>query len=133
MGVGEVGCAFRSRQGSVRGDWKMNHFILGADVPLQVRKAQNLPRELQEAVRARCLTIRELKACYLLDARRPDTGATALLVALSLDDEEQMQHAADTLWTVLSGFPSIGTNAYVLSATSLGDSISGGEFYIRQN
>jgi hypothetical protein len=106
---------------------------LDSDVTLQFRRAQEVDPELAHAVRQVCEQCRHLAACYLLDARRPDTGEMALIIALTVDNEEQnMDEIGQQFQAMLRQFPAQAPRTFIMSSLSFVESYAGAEFYSRR-
>ena len=106
---------------------------LESDVSLQFRGAQEVDPELAHAVRQVCEQCRHLAACYLLDARRPDTREMALIIALTVDNEEQnMDEIAQKFQAMLRQFPTQAPRTFIMSSSSFVESYAGAEIYERQ-
>jgi hypothetical protein len=106
---------------------------LESDVPLQCRRAQEVDPEFARAVQRVCEQCRQVSACYLLDARRPDTGEMALIIALTVDDEAQdMYVAAQRFQAMLHQFPAQAPKTFIMSSSSFVESYAGAELYSRR-
>ncbi len=107
--------------------------VLTEDTPLQTRRARSIDPLLRSSIRAACEAVPEIAACYLLDARRPDTkDETMLLIFLQVDGEpESMDRVAEAFWAVLPDIPDRRGRMYVRSATDLPARYAGSEFYKR--
>jgi hypothetical protein len=106
---------------------------LESDITLQFRLAEEVDSELARAVQRVCEQCRQVSACYLLDARRPDTGEMALIIALTVDDEAQdMDVAAHQVQTILRQFPAQAPKTFIMSSASFVESYAGAEFYSRE-
>jgi hypothetical protein len=108
-------------------------FVLSADVTIQTRRAQNLSPSLKTAIRKLCESNPSIVACFVLDARRPDTGAVALLVAVTLESgEAEMDSIATQFQAMLRQFPEQAKSAFLTSSRQFVDQYAGSEFYVRQ-
>jgi len=106
---------------------------LESDVLLQFRRAQEIDPELAHAVRQVCEQSHHLAACYLLDARRPDTREIALIIALAVDNEEQnMDEITQQFQAMLRQFPTQAPRTFIMSSSSFVESYAGAEFYERR-
>jgi len=108
--------------------------VLSKPITIQTRRAQDVDGSLAGILRQVCTDTPTIAACHLLDSRRVETGQTALLVALVLDDEMFFETAA-------LGFPKAfeqfkpPPEIWIISATSMAESIEryrGTEFYVRE-
>jgi UTP-glucose-1-phosphate uridylyltransferase len=106
-------------------------YVLGSDVMLQTRRAQAVDVQLANAIRRTCQEIPELVACYLLDARRPETGEMALIIATTLDDAARMDSVAEEFQTMLRQFPSEASKTYIMLSGKFARDYAGAEFYVR--
>ena len=108
-------------------------FALTSEVTIQTRRAQAVDAQLAAAVRRTCEAIPQLAACYLLDARKPETGETALIIATTLDDEAaHFDSVAQRFQAMLRQFPSQATNTYIMSSARFAPNYAGAEFYVRR-
>lgn len=106
---------------------------LDSDVSLQVRRAQEIDPEFARAVRGVCEQCSQVAVCYLLDARRPDTGEMALMIALTIDDEEQnMGEIVQQFQAMLRQFPAQAPMTFIMSSSSFVESYTEAEFYSRR-
>ena len=107
---------------------------LTSDVSLQCRRAQEVDPELAHAVRRVCEQCRHLAACYLLDARRPDTGDMALIIALTVDDDDEryIDEIGQQFQAMLRQFPTQAPRTFIMSSASFVEGYAGTEFYERR-
>jgi hypothetical protein len=107
-------------------------FVLTSEVPIQTRRAQAVDADLAAAIRGYCESIPYIIACYLLDARKPDTDEIVLLIAVTLDDE-----AAHLVWVgqqfqaMLQRFPAQAGKTFITGSVEFAQSYAGTEFYVR--
>jgi hypothetical protein len=107
-------------------------FALTSEVMIQTRRAQAVDARLAEAVRRTCVASEYIAACYLLDARKPETGEMALIIALTLDDEAaRMDLVAQQFQTMLREFPAQASNTFIMSSARFAHDYAGAEFYVR--
>jgi hypothetical protein len=108
------GCTFTAQR-----RWVLNNDVkhLKLALTIQTRRAQHVDASLRDAIRAACTRSPRISACYLLDSRRPDSGTTALRVAVVLDDEQQcehddqqLQHAIQSLLDAFKKIPAAARN-----------------------
>ena len=110
----------------------LGKFSLTSEVTLQTRRAQAVDSQLAAAIRRTCEAIPQLAACYLLDARKPETGDTALIIAVTLADEAaHMDSAAQQFQTMLRQFPTHASKTYIMSSARFAHDYAGSEFYVR--
>ena len=108
--------------------------VLTSDVTFQTRRAQAVDAEFAEAVRSTCMASEHIAACYLLDARKPETGEMVLIVALTLDDEAAgLDSVALKFQTMLHQFPAQAGKTYLMSSAGFAHDYAGAEFYVRQS
>jgi hypothetical protein len=108
-------------------------FALASDVALQTRRAQAVDAQLAGAIRRTCEGIPQLAACYLLDARKPETAETALLIAVTLDDEAaHMDLVAQQFQAMLRQFPTHASKTFIMSSAQFVHNYAGAEFYVKQ-
>jgi hypothetical protein len=108
-------------------------FELTSDVTIQARRAQAVDAQLAEAVRGTCAASEHISACYLLDARKPETGEIALIVAVTLDDEAaHMDLVAQQFQAMLRQFPAHASKTWIMSSARFAHDYAGAEFYVRQ-
>lgn len=106
---------------------------LDSDVSLQVCKAQEVDPEFARAVQRVCEQGSQVAVCYLLDARRPDLGETALIIALTVDNEDQnMDEITQQFQAMLRQFPTQAQRTFIMSSSSLVDAHADAEFYSRR-
>ncbi|PYS82582.1 MAG: hypothetical protein DMF70_07840 [Acidobacteria bacterium] len=107
---------------------------LRSDVSLQFRRAQEVDPELAHSVRQVCEQCRHIAACYLLDARRPDTREMALIIALTVDDDDEryMDEIVQQFQAMLRQFPAQAPRTFIMSASSFAESYADAEFYSRR-
>jgi hypothetical protein len=61
----------------MKNDKSSNHVhTLSKEIPVQIRRAQHVGLELENAIRGACRRSPAVSACYLLDTRRKDNGKT---------------------------------------------------------
>ncbi len=107
-------------------------FELATEVTIQTRRAQAVDGQLAAAVRRTCEASQHITACYLLDTRKPETGETALIIALTLDDEAgRMDPVAQEFQVMLRQFPSQASKTYTMSSAGFIHDYAGSEFYVR--
>ena len=110
-----------------------NKFVLTSEVTLQTRRAQAVDAQFAAAVRRTCKATPQLAACYLLDARKPETRETALVIAVTLDDEAaHMDSVAQQFQAMLREFPIQAPKTVIMSSASFIDRHTGTEFYTRE-
>jgi hypothetical protein len=108
-------------------------FVLTSETTIQTRRAQTVDAELATAIRGYCESIPYIIACYLLDARKPDTEEIVLIIAVTLDDE-----AAHLVWVgqqfqaMLQRFPAQAGKTFIKGSGELTDRHAGTEFYVRR-
>ena len=108
-------------------------FVLTSEVTLQTRRAQAVDAQLAAAIRRTCEASPQLVACYLLDARKPETGETALIIAVTLTDEvADMDSVGQQFQAMLRQFPSHASKTYIMSSVRFAHDYAGAEFYVRQ-
>lgn len=108
-------------------------FGLDSDVALQFRSARDVDASLAEEIRRVCEHCRQIAACYLLDARRPDTGEMAVIIAVTVDDEtENMDSVAQQFQAMLRQFPAQLPSTFIMSSASFIESYADAEFYSRR-
>lgn len=108
-------------------------FTLTSDVKLQTRRAQAVDTELAETIRRTCNGIPQLSAYYLLDARKPETQETALIIAVTLDDEAaQMDFVAQQFQAMLRKFLTQASKIFLMSSAQFAHKYAGAEFYVRK-
>ena len=107
---------------------------LESDVRLQCRRAQEVDPDLARAVRQVCEQCSHLAACYILDARRPDTGDMALIIALTVDDDDErhIDEIGQQFQAMLRQFPTQAPKTFIMSSSSFVESYAGAEFYERR-
>jgi hypothetical protein len=106
---------------------------LDSDVTLQFRRAQDVDAHFADGVRKVCERCRQIAACYLLDARRPDTGEMAVIIAVTVDNEaENMGTVAQQFQAMLRQAPAPLPSTFIMSSSSFIESYGGAEFYSRQ-
>lgn len=107
-------------------------FSLSADVPLQTRRAQAVEKSLSEAILGVCRASQEIAACYLLDARKPNTEEIGLIIALTVSDEpHQMDQLAQRFQSMLREFPEQARKTVIMSSATFLAAYEGTEFYSR--
>ena len=78
-----------------------------------------------------CEANRQIIACYLLDARKLDSGEIDLIIALTLDDEAaHIGLVALQFQAMLGLFPVLGPKTFIMSSTAFTEKYKGAEFYI---
>jgi hypothetical protein len=108
-------------------------FALTSKVTLQTRRAQAVDAQLATAIRRTCEASPQLAACYLLDARKPETGEMALIIAVTLADEAaDMDSIAQQFQAMLRQFPTHASKTYIMSSARFARDYAGAEFYVRQ-
>lgn len=105
--------------------------VLESNVTIQTRRAQAVEAQLATAIRRTCQEIPELAACYLLDARQPETGTTALIIAITIDEPARMDSIGEQFQRMLRQFPSHAGKTYIMSSDKFAAEYAGAEFYIR--
>src|SRR5260370_39068443 len=106
---------------------------LDSDVTLQFCLTEEVDPELAHAVQRVCEQCRQVSACYLLDARRPDTRETALIIALTVDDEAQdMDVAARQGQAILRQFAAQAPKTFIIASSSFLETYAGTELYSRR-
>jgi hypothetical protein len=105
--------------------------VLESNLTIQTRRAQAVDAQLATAIRRTCQEIPALAACYLLDAREPETGKTALIIATTLDEPARMDSVGERFQTMLRQFPSHAGKTYIMSSDNFAAEYAGAEFYIR--
>jgi hypothetical protein len=106
-------------------------FALKAEVAVQTRKAQAVDGKLAAAIKKVCEANRQIIACYLLDARKPDSGEMDFIIALTLDDEAaHMDLVALQFQAMLRQFPVFGPKTFIMSSAAFAEKYEGAEFYI---
>lgn len=107
-------------------------FTLSSDVPIQFRRAQNVPDELARFIRQACTNCREIACCYLLDVRRTGRNDMALFVVVKVDQSSQFAVAARVIQDALAKTKS--SEVYIVQNKSfpeLEERHKGKEFYVR--
>ena len=118
--------------GKERGAQVPGRLVLTSEVTIQTRSAQAVDTQLTAAIRHTCEEIPQLAACYLLDARKPETGEVALIIAATLDDEAaHMDSVAQQFQTMLRQFPAQAGMTYIMSSARFIHEYAGSEFYVR--
>jgi hypothetical protein len=108
-------------------------FALQSDVTIQTRRAQAVDEQLAAAVKNVCEANPQIIACYLLDARKPESGEMTLLIALTFDDEAaQMDLAGLQFQAMLRQFPVFAPKTFIMSSRAFVKKYKGAEFYVRQ-
>lgn len=107
-------------------------FIFLSDDTWQFRKALSIDAAFADAVRRVCRSNDLIRACYLLDARKQEGGEAKLVLALSVKDEgKHLQAVAAQFQDMLREFPTIASNAAIMSAKRFEQAYAGAEFYKR--
>jgi hypothetical protein len=107
-------------------------FVLKSAVTIQTRRAQAVDPLLAAAIRRTCEASQHIAACYLLDARKPDTGETGLIIAMTLDDEAaHLDLVTLEFQAMLRQFPAQALMTVIMSSASFTE-YAGSEFYIRE-
>jgi hypothetical protein len=107
--------------------------VLSKNVPIETRRAQNLSPPLQAALLKLCEGNSSILSCFVLDARRPDAEAIALIVAVTLKGgQAEMDSIATQFEAMFREFPEQAENALVMSSDNFRDRYAGSEFYVRQ-
>jgi hypothetical protein len=111
----------------------VNKFILQSDEMIQTRRAQTVDPQLAGAIRQACTANSNVIACYLLDARKPNTNDIVLIIAVTVEDEtKNIDLVAQQLWEMLQRFPTYLSKTFIMSSVNFRDRYFGSEFYIRQ-
>ncbi|MEW6159663.1 MAG: hypothetical protein AB1813_19715 [Verrucomicrobiota bacterium] len=108
--------------------------VVGSEVAIQTRRAQAVDPRLAAEIRRVCEACACIAACYLLDARRPATGETALLIATTLDGgSADMDAVAQQFQAMLRQFPAQAARTYIMSSAGFVATYAGSEFYVRRS
>ena len=102
-------------------------------VEVQTRRAQAVDPQLAGAIRSACQSNRCIAACYLLDARKPETEEIVLFIAVTVDDEAaHMDSVAQQFQTMLRQFPIQAPKTFIMSSAGFIERHAGTEFYTRE-
>lgn len=108
-------------------------FVLTSQTAIQTRRAQAVDAELATAIRGYCESIPYIIACYLLDARKPDTEEIVLIIAVTLEDEAaQLVWVGQQFQAMLQRFPSHASKTFITGSSQLAQGYAGTEFYVRR-
>ena len=111
---------------------QVNKFALQWDVTMQTRKAQAVDPQFAEAIGQVLRVNNKVIACYLLDARKPNSEEIIQIIALTVEDEaKDLDIVAQQLWEMLQKFPDHVTKTFMMSSVNFRDRYVGSEFYIR--
>lgn len=111
---------------------QVNKFTLQSDITIQTRRAQAVDPQFAEAIRQVLRANNKVIACYLLDARKPNSEEITQIIALTVEDEaENLDVVSQQLWEMLQKFPSRATKTFMMSSVNFKDRYFGSEFYIR--
>jgi len=111
----------------------LGKFLLTADTTFQFRRAQGLDARLAKEIRSVCEASEQINACYLLDARKPDTEEMVLIIAVTLDEEAKyMDLVAQQFQAILQQFPIYSSKTFIMSSASFIDRYAGTEFYAKK-
>jgi len=109
-------------------------FALQSDVEIQTRRAQSVDPQFAEAIRDVLKENNKVIACYLLDARKPDSEEMIQIIALTVeDDEKDIDFVSQQLWEMLQKFPDHVATTFMMSSVSFEEQYSGSEFYVRNS
>ena len=112
---------------------QVNRFTLQSDITIQTRRAQAVEPQFADAIRQVLKMNHKVIACYLLDARKPDTEEIIQIVALTIEDEiNNIDIVAQQLWEMLQKFPDRTLKTFMMSSVNFRDRYLGSEFYIRR-
>ena len=108
---------------------------LQSDVEIQTRRAQSVNPQFAEAIREVLKTNNEVIACYLLDARKPDSDEIIQIIALTVENEaKDIDFVSQKLWEMmLEKFPDRVATTYIMSSATFKERYSGFEFYVRSS
>jgi|SRR5262245_1675447 len=111
----------------------MVQLVLTEGVPVQTRRAQNLSPSLRAALLKFCEGNSSILSCFVLDARRPDWEAIALIIAVTLKGgQAEIDSIAAPFEAMLQEFPERAGNTFLMSSENFCDRYVGSEFYVRQ-
>ncbi len=112
---------------------QVNRFTLQSDITIQARRAQAVEPQFADAIRQVLKMNNKVIACYLLDARKPDSENIIQIIALTIEDEiNNIDVIAQQLWEMLQKFPDRALKTFVMSSVNFRDTYFGSEFYIRR-
>ena len=107
-------------------------FALNSDVTLQTRRAQSVNPQLADAIQCTCEANQQIVACYLLDARKPETGEIGFIIAVTLAAKtESLDSVAQQFQEMLRHFPIQARNTIIMSSEIFTDRHAGTEFYAK--
>ena len=107
-------------------------FVLTSETKIQTRRAQAVDADLATAIRGYCESIPYIVACYLLDARKPDTEEIVLIIAVTLEDEAaQFAWVGQQFQAMLQRFPAHASKTFITGSAEFAEGYAGTEFYVR--
>ena len=104
--------------------------VVPADCKIQTRRAQTVCEDLSSAIRCVCLETPDILACYLLEARIPDSTETSLIIAVTVNNESRnLGRVAESMQQMLRQFPEEACNTVIMSSSQFVEKYRGSEFY----
>ena len=108
-------------------------YVVAHDVVVETRTAR-VDQQLATALLGVCQANPHIRACYLLDTRRPGAEEIALTIALTVDNEPaNMDSVAQQFQAMLMQFPEQARKTYIMSSDGFLKNHAGSEFYVRKN
>jgi len=102
---------------------------LTADTSFQYRLARSVSSDVQRLVTFVCQSNQQVRACYLLDVRKPDSSDVRLGIAVLADDQIEM--VIDRFISVFDEYPETERHIIIFPANHIAPELAGHEFYTR--